>query len=222
MDRIKNRYDAIASTYDRWDAEHRAVERLRRILLRPLRGKILEIAVGTGLNLPCYCKQADVTACDISAGMLKKAAARLADMADHRIKLARMDAHKLLFMGETFDVVVGTFVFCSVDEPGKVAREIKRVLKPGGRLVTIGYHHDKVLRLLRRAGLKIVSAQDCSADERPVGQIVAVKASIESAPAALAARRRAQRDVSALKRMATNKQGTSSDTASASTPRSVG
>jgi ubiquinone/menaquinone biosynthesis C-methylase UbiE len=174
--RIKKKYDSFAATYDQWDAEHRAVTGLRRNLLRPLQGKILEIAVGTGLDLPFYRNRADVTACDISAGMLKKAAERLADLADHRIKLMKMDAHKLLFLNETFDVVVGTFVFCSVDDPWKVAREIKRVLKPGGRLVTLGYHSERVRQILHRAGLKIVAGKEWPAGDRPVGQIVAERA----------------------------------------------
>lgn len=52
MKRLRRKYDAFASAYDRWDAEHRSVTDHWRKLVRPLRGKILEIGVGTGLNLP--------------------------------------------------------------------------------------------------------------------------------------------------------------------------
>ncbi|MEO6994465.1 MAG: class I SAM-dependent methyltransferase [Lacunisphaera sp.] len=173
---IKRRFDALASSYDRWDAEHRSVTKRRLSLLRPLRGKILEIAVGTGLNLPCYRKGADVTACDISGGMLNHAATRLAGLDQNQIKLMKTDAHKLFFLDGTFDVVVGTFLFCSVDNPGKVAREIRRVLKPSGRFVTLGYRTEKVLQLLGRAGLKIVSSKEWASEGRPIGQIVATRA----------------------------------------------
>ena len=173
---IKIKHSAFTSAYDRWDAEHRSVAKHRRTLLRPLRGKILEIGIGTGLDLPCYRMRADVTACDISGGILKRAAARLSELIDHRIKLVKMDAHKLLFLNDTFDNVVGMFLFCSVEAPGKVAREIKRVLKPGGRFVTLGYHNDRVLLVLRRAGLKIVSAKELPSGDRPIGQIIAARA----------------------------------------------
>jgi ubiquinone/menaquinone biosynthesis C-methylase UbiE len=61
-------------------------------------------------------------------------------MGEHRIKLVKMDAQRLLFLDDTFDAVVGMFLFCSVERPVKVARKIKRVLKPGGRFVALGYH----------------------------------------------------------------------------------
>ena len=172
----KIKHDAFVSAYDCWDTRHRAVAKHRRALLRPLRGKILEIGIGTGLDLPCYRKKADVTACDISGGILKQAVARLSELKDHRIKLVKMDAHRLLFLNETFDNVVGTFLFCSVAAPGQVAREIKRVLKPGGRFVTLGYHNDRVLPVLRRAGLKIVLAKELPSGDRPIGQIIAARA----------------------------------------------
>lgn len=176
MVRSKEKYDAFAPDYDRWDADHRSVGKHRRALLRPLRGRILEVGVGTGLNLPCYRKGADVIACDISGKMLKQAVSRLSKMGEHRIKLVKMNAQKLLFLDDTFDVVVGMFLFCSVDKPRKAAREICRVLKPGGRFVALCYHSSRDLTLLRRAGLEIVTTKEWSSGDRPIYQIVAERA----------------------------------------------
>ncbi len=171
---MKVKFDAVAFKYDRWDAEHRSVGKHRRSLLHPLGGKILEIGVGTGLNLPCYRRNADVTGCDISGKMLRRAVDRLTTLGEHRIKLLLMDAHQLLFLNNSFDVV-GIFLFCSVDDPIRVAREIRRVLRPGGQFVTLGYHTGHVERILGRAGLKVVSTRECTSEEDPVGEIVAVK-----------------------------------------------
>ncbi len=173
--KMKVKFDAVAFKYDRWDAVHRSVEKPRRSLLRRLGGKILEIGVGTGLNLPCYRRNADVTGCDISGKMLKRAVDRLTKMGEHRIKLLLMEAHQLLFLNGSFDAVVGIFLFCSVDDPIRVAREIKRVLRPGGQFVTLGYHTGRVERILGRAGLKVISTRECTSEEDPVGEIVAVK-----------------------------------------------
>ena len=173
--KVKVKYDAFAFKYDWWDAVHRSVEKQRRSLLHALAGKILEIGVGTGLNLPCYRRNADVTGCDISGRMLRRAVDRLTKLGEHRIKLLLMDAHQLLFLNNSFDAVVGIFLFCSVDDPGRVAREITRVLRPGGQFVTLGYHTGRVERILGRAGLKVISTRECTTDDDPVGQIVAVK-----------------------------------------------
>jgi len=181
---VRKRYDAFAPEYDRWDAEHRSVADHRRTLLRHLRGKILEVGIGTGLDLPRYGKNADVVACDISGRMLGKSAMRLSKMGEHQVKLVKMDAQKLMFLDGTFDVVVGMFLFCSVDDPGKVAREIKRVLKPGGQLVTLGYHSERVVPVLRRAGLKIISTKEWPSGDRPIGQIIAERAPIANLPTA--------------------------------------
>lgn len=107
----EKKYDAFASTYDQWDAEHRSLARQRRQLVRRLSGKILEVGVGTGLNLEFYPERADVTAIDVSRDMLEAAVHRLNGTWDHRVKLLRSNAERTPFIDDTFDVVVGTFVF---------------------------------------------------------------------------------------------------------------
>ena len=71
---------------------------------------------------------------DLSEGMMDKAR-RFAR--EKGIALAQMDAERLAFVDATFDVVVATFVFCSVPEPVAGFKEIKRVLKPGGRVMLL-------------------------------------------------------------------------------------
>lgn len=166
----------MAAGYDRWDARNRSIDRLRSDLVSPLHGSILEIAVGTGLNLPHYDPGCDVIACDISREMLKKAARRVASSRLSGIKLATIDAEHLPFLDNTFDNAVGTFVFCSIDDPDKAVREIRRVLRPGGRFVSIGYHTDYVLKLLRRAGMEVQSVREARGGDRPIGLIAAQKA----------------------------------------------
>jgi len=95
--------------------------------------RVLEIGIGTGKNLPYYPENLKIYGCDLSYGMLEKAKKRSEDL-KRKVFLLNTDAQLLGFKDNSFDIVITTFVFCSVAEPVTGLKEIKRVLKPGGKL----------------------------------------------------------------------------------------
>jgi ubiquinone/menaquinone biosynthesis C-methylase UbiE len=97
-------------------------------------GRILEVAVGTGLNLPHYPAGADLTGVEWSSAMLAQArrkAAALGLTAD----LHEGDAQSLVYADETFDSVVCTFSLCAIPDEQRSVAEMVRVLRPGGLLL---------------------------------------------------------------------------------------
>jgi ubiquinone/menaquinone biosynthesis C-methylase UbiE len=108
----------------------------KRALLGELRGSVLEIGPGTGVNLTYY--QPDVQWLGIEPNphmhtYVQQAAAQLG----RAIELRRGTAEQLPVADESVDAVVGTLVLCSVPNPAATLHEIKRVLKPGGRFVFV-------------------------------------------------------------------------------------
>ncbi len=95
--------------------------------------KILEIGVGTGLNMPYYNKESIVFAVDPAAEMLYRAAVR-SRKTGCRSHLIRGKAEFLPFPSAVFDSAVGTLVFCTVEDPRRSLGEVFRVLKPGGTI----------------------------------------------------------------------------------------
>lgn len=132
-------FDRIAAPYDRGMAplERLWLRHLRGQLLPYACGKVLEIGVGTGANLPFYPRSVRLIALDESIDMLSVAAQRVAAM-DHRADLNQMDVGALAFPNDTFDTVVASLVLCSVVDQGQALHELWRVLrKPGGRLLLL-------------------------------------------------------------------------------------
>jgi len=133
--------DAIdAQRYDRgmWLLERFSLTRLRRVILAEARGAVLEVGAGTGANLPLYDAGLRVTAVELRPERLA-AAARKAHVAGRAAELvvAAADAHDLPFPAASFDTVVGTLVFCSIHDPFAALAELRRVLRPGGRLLLL-------------------------------------------------------------------------------------
>jgi len=108
----------------------------RQELLAGVRGRVLEVGAGTGANLPHYPPGTDLVLTEPSAGMLSRAQARAADLG-YAPDIRRASAQSLPFPDAAFDAVVSTLVFCNVPEPAAGLGEIRRVLKPGGRLLMI-------------------------------------------------------------------------------------
>jgi phosphatidylethanolamine/phosphatidyl-N-methylethanolamine N-methyltransferase len=100
---------------------------------------ILEVGVGTGLSALRYPTSCRVAAIDVSAAMLARARARLARRQVAHVALCRMDAALLAFPDSRFDAVYAPYVMNVVPEPLRVAREMLRVCRPGGRLVLLNH-----------------------------------------------------------------------------------
>lgn len=136
---VQKRYDRFSKFYDLLEGsmERNKFSKWRKELLGNLKGKILEIGVGTGKNLSYYNKEAKVIGMDLSPKMLEKAKIKLNELNNKNITLLEMDAQNLNFKDNSFDYVVCTFVLCSVPDPVKVLREMKRVCKKNGKILMI-------------------------------------------------------------------------------------
>jgi ubiquinone/menaquinone biosynthesis C-methylase UbiE len=110
------------------------LRRIRRRIFPGLRGVVLEVGVGTGVNLPLYRAGARVVAVDSSTRMLARAAQRPWRAA---VALVCADVQHLPFRRDAFDTVSGALVFCSVAVPERGLSEARRVLRETGRLVLL-------------------------------------------------------------------------------------
>lgn len=137
---VERVYDKIASVYDLAFGPILQHGRRRAMtVMNPAQGaKVLEIGVGTGLNLSLYPKHCDVTAIDFSAVMLVRAEERVAREGLHA-RLFQMDAADLRFPDDSFDVVYAPYVISVVPDPVRVLREMSRVCRPGGRILILNH-----------------------------------------------------------------------------------
>ena len=139
-DQVRDAYRRMAKLYD---GQARVADRLlfghaREWVAAHATGDVLEIGVGTGLNLPHYGKSIRLVGIDLSGDMLAVARKRVATLAlDDRVNLRQADAQHLDLADSTFDTVVSTCTFCTIPDPAAAAREAFRLLRPGGRLVLV-------------------------------------------------------------------------------------
>jgi phosphatidylethanolamine/phosphatidyl-N-methylethanolamine N-methyltransferase len=99
-------------------------------------GTILEVGIGTGISLSDYSADNRVVGVDLSEQMLKKAKARVSQLAlTHVVQLEVMDAEHLSFPDDSFDVVVATYVVSTCPNPEGALDEFARVVKLGGEIV---------------------------------------------------------------------------------------
>lgn len=135
----RSRYNRIAFLYDFMEAP---VEWLRfanwraRLRNRIFSGRVLEVGVGTGKNIPFYPDGIEITAIDISPNMLKRARKRAFKLMSD-VELFEMDVQNLEFPDQVFDTVFATFVFCSVPDPVAGLKELRRVCKPDGKMILL-------------------------------------------------------------------------------------
>lgn len=138
-DTTRRRYDRLARFYDYLEFPMEALRfsQWRARLAERIWGeRALEVGVGTGKNMPHYPPGVEVTAIDISPRMLDLARKRASTLGTH-VQLLEMDVQSLAFADQTFDVIFGAFVFCSVDDSVRGLRELLRVCKPAGRLILL-------------------------------------------------------------------------------------
>ena len=161
LDWLRGQWDKYAAQYDRG---MRPFERLqfgggRDWVCSQATGDVLEVAVGTGLNLPHYPADVTLTGVDLSPRMLEQARARAADLG-REITLVEADAQALPFPDASFDTAVCTLGLCGIPDDRAAIAEMRRVLRPGGRLLLldhIGSHHRLILlgqRLLEKLSLR--------------------------------------------------------------------
>lgn len=103
-------------------------------------GPILDVGVGTGLELPMFERKTQVFGVDLAEPMLRRAAKRVLRLRlDHVAGLGRMDATRLAFPDMTFACAVAPYMLTVVPEPGATLDELARVLKPGGEIVLVNH-----------------------------------------------------------------------------------
>ncbi len=137
--RVQAIYDARAKLYDRTvgRGERLLLGEFRRLFAAELRGEVLEIAVGSGLNLPYYPPAVDrIVAVDLSRGMLLEALARV-NALERPVALAQMEAGRLAFPDASFDTVAVSLALCTVPNPEASLWEMARVCRATGRVVLL-------------------------------------------------------------------------------------
>lgn len=110
-------------------------------------GETLEVAVGTGLNIPLYDETVRLTGIDLSPEMLDIAEKRAVE-ANRSVDLREADAHRLPFGDGSFDSVVCTYSLCNIPDPHLALGEMRRVLRGGGKLVLVDHIRSSVKPLL--------------------------------------------------------------------------
>jgi ubiquinone/menaquinone biosynthesis C-methylase UbiE len=139
--RRRKAWDKQAPSYDKqigWFERHVFGEDNRTWACSRARGDVLEVAIGTGLNLPLYSPDVHLTGIDLSPAMLEIAQKRAAEIG-RQADLREGDAHNLPFDGGSFDTVVCTFSLCNIPDVDRAVAEMERVLRPGGRLVLVDH-----------------------------------------------------------------------------------
>lgn len=133
------KYNRVAKFYDLMNKGGEKIwfSKWKKQYFSELKGNILEIGIGTGKSIEFYNKDAEVVGIDFSGKMLEKAREKLIKSGKKNITLKQMDAENLNFKDNSFDYVITSCVFCSVPNPVKGLKEIKRVLKPTGELVML-------------------------------------------------------------------------------------
>ncbi|MFD2472962.1 class I SAM-dependent methyltransferase [Amycolatopsis silviterrae] len=156
-DWLRRTWDEAAPRYDRDIAwfERALLADGREWVCAQAEGEVLEVAVGTGRNLPWYPPDVRLTGVDLSPSMLDLARRRAA-ASGREVTLTEADAQSLPFPDAAFDTVVCTLGLCGVPDERAAIAEMHRVLRPGGRLLLldhIGSHRRFVLagqRLLEK------------------------------------------------------------------------
>jgi ubiquinone/menaquinone biosynthesis C-methylase UbiE len=138
--RLRRYWDNHARSYDKQIAfwERRLFGDGRQWVCAQATGQVLEVAIGTGRNLPYYPQGIRLTGIEFSPQMLQLAR-RQADRLGRKVDLRLGDAQALQLPDVSFDTVVCTFSLCAIPDERRVIAEMRRVLRPGGRLLLLDH-----------------------------------------------------------------------------------
>ena len=134
-------YEKLAKVYDVIfgpTLHHGRLVAIERMAIKP-DDRVLEVGIGTGINTSLYPHNCSVTGIDLSASMLEKARERVRREGLRHIRLHEMDAAHLIFADDTFDIVYAPYLVSVVPDPVQVVREMRRVCKPGGKIVILNH-----------------------------------------------------------------------------------
>jgi phosphatidylethanolamine/phosphatidyl-N-methylethanolamine N-methyltransferase len=134
-------YDRLASSYDLLFGpllHPGRLAALERMGIAP-GDRILEVGVGTGINAPLYPRSCRVTGIDLFLPMLEKARERVKRRGIEHVRLQQMDAANLAFADGVFDIVYAPYLVNVVPDPLAVTAEMRRVCRPGGKIVILNH-----------------------------------------------------------------------------------
>jgi phosphatidylethanolamine/phosphatidyl-N-methylethanolamine N-methyltransferase len=140
-DFVEGVYDKLAKVYDLTfgpTLHPGRLQAIQRMNIQPGE-RVLEVGVGTGINLSLYPKHCTVTGIDFSSSMLEKARERAARKEIRNMRLLQMDAGDLKFADGSFDIVYAPYLISVVPDPVKVAQEMHRVCRSGGRIIFLNH-----------------------------------------------------------------------------------
>ncbi len=154
-DFVNGVYQKLASVYDFIfgpTLHPGRMQAIQRMGIRP-GDRVLEVGVGTGINAALYPRDCSVTGIDLSSSMLEKARDRVARKDIRNVRLLEMDAADLKFTEGTFDIVYAPYLISVVPDPVAVAREMRRVCRPGGRIIFLNHFRSpkRLLAWIERA-----------------------------------------------------------------------
>ncbi|GLY71191.1 class I SAM-dependent methyltransferase [Amycolatopsis taiwanensis] len=183
LERLRRYWDRHSGGYDRQMGfiDRKFFGDTRQWLCGQAEGDVLEVAIGTGLNLGLYSDDVRLTGVDLSPGMLDHARRR-AEETGREVALSIGDAQRLEFPDASFDTVVCTFSLCAIPDDRVAIGEMKRVLRPGGRLLLADHvvSTSWAARVVQRL-LEVVTIQVGGENfrRRPIKHVQAVGFSIE-------------------------------------------
>jgi phosphatidylethanolamine/phosphatidyl-N-methylethanolamine N-methyltransferase len=148
-------YEKLAKVYDVIfgpTLHHGRLVAIERMGIKP-DDRVLEVGVGTGINTSLYPTTGSVTGIDLSSSMLEKARERVRREGLRHVRLQEMDAANLIFSDDSFDIVYAPYLVSVVPDPVQVVKEMRRVCKPGGKIVILNHFRsaNAILSRLERA-----------------------------------------------------------------------
>lgn len=142
---VRRAYDEFARWYDSLETlpELLGISALRRWILRHARGRILEVAVGTGRNLRHYPEGSPIVGVDLSTGMMERAAQKASSL-KKAAHFAVMDGERLALPDDAFDTVVSSLTLCTFPDPVRALHEMRRVCRRDGRVLLVEHGRSSV------------------------------------------------------------------------------